>query len=186
MSALILIGPDGSGKSTLLAEYARRGYTTADVDHAVACSLGVPVADLFTTVAPAQRIELTAAIVRDLFDDIRREPQTLFILALPADYVDIPDVVAQFVTLKNDADLTVVVVEAGVSALMTRLGLYGPRVTNIVLPRKELKAQLEKRLPLYYQHADHRVDTTHESRENMACDVADGVIMLINPPASRS
>ncbi|USR80189.1 hypothetical protein [Arcanobacterium pinnipediorum] len=165
MSAVILIGPDGAGKSTILAEYERRGYLIGDVDEIVSHTLGVSVAQSYTDVEKSLRYQVTLDIVRDLFGDIKQEPDNRFALALPPDYVDQHQIVAELRALRSIDGVVVVAIEASVSVLMRRLALHGPRVTNIVLPRKEFTLQLHKRRPQYRQDADFTIDTSEETIE---------------------
>lgn len=58
--------------------------------------------------------------------------------------------------------------------------MFGPRVTNVVLPRKELSIRLEERLPRYEEYADFDFDTSRFELSDLEKELANRVIMLIN------
>ncbi|QJC21755.1 AAA family ATPase [Arcanobacterium buesumense] len=180
MQSVIIIGPDGAGKTTLVRALAQAGFTAGDVDLMVADTLEVSLADMYTVVDSHLRYQVMASIVRALFDDIASESDSVFALALPADFFEYRDLSEELEKLRCLDVVLVVGLEAGIDQLMKRLGLSGPRVTTIVLPRKELSVQLARRMPVYREHADEMIDTSRYDAQEAGELVAQRVIMLIN------
>ncbi|SDU81095.1 hypothetical protein [Arcanobacterium phocae] len=186
MTAIVIIGPDGAGKTTLVAGLETHGYTVADVDTIVAEQLGVSDEDLFTEIPCSQRHVLAGDLIRDLFTDIAAEPETDFAVALPADFFEHEYLSSMVFDAKREARVFVLSLECSVAELVKRLGLFGPRATNIVLPRKELRMWLNERMPQYQKYADWTLDTTGYTLAQMADAVPKHVIMLINSASSPS
>ncbi|SPT74448.1 nucleoside/nucleotide kinase family protein [Arcanobacterium haemolyticum] len=180
MTSVVVIGADGAGKSSVLRALKTYGFLTADVDSLVAYELAVSPEDMFLEVPSEQRRACARRVACDLLADIRADRETRFAVALPADFCDDVELEATCDSLRKCEHVVFLHVRASVDVLMRRLGMFGPRVTNVVLPRKELSIRLEERLPRYEEYADFDFDTSRFELSDLEKELANRVIMLIN------
>lgn len=167
MSVIALIGSAGVGKTSVLRELDQQGWVCADVDRISAQTLGLGYEDFFTERSQADRLATQYAVLDLLLTDVEAEPATNFALAIPANCLGtVPgDDAGQALAarMKRIPGLVFVELTAELGSLVTRNGLIGSRSSNFVLPRRELRAHLESRRPVWAELSDVTVDTTNLS-----------------------
>ncbi|QOQ38858.1 shikimate kinase [Trueperella pecoris] len=163
MSAIFLVGASGTGKSAIVSALGEAGWTVADVDLAVATRVGLTVADLYLLVDPEERRVRIAEAIGELLDDIEADPSGSWALAIPSAALgESLEAEGPFAGTRDRlrAAGEVVHLTADLSTLVTRNGLIGPRSTAVVMPRKEFRAMLERRTPIYDAVSTATYDTT--------------------------
>ncbi|MFY9262950.1 MAG: hypothetical protein GX483_00870 [Actinomycetaceae bacterium] len=183
MVAIILIGGSGTGKSAIVSELEERGFLSADIDVTTARVLDRTVSQLYLDTPTDQRRRTQTAVITELLDDIRNFPKQNYAIALPSDGLgtSLNDEYARVVRqslqkLRTERGVVVIWLQAELTTLVNRNGLVGPRMTNLVLPRKELRLHLEQRAPVYAEFADHIVDTT----DTEAAQAANQILGLVD------
>ncbi len=161
---VVLIGPPGAGKSSvggLLAE--RLGVTFRDTDSDVETVAGKAVAGIFIQDGEAAFRELE----RDAVAAAMREHGG--VLALGGGAVLDPR------TQQLLSGRTVAYLETGFAVLSARNGMDRPRPLLIGNPRAQLKALLDRRLPVYERLATLTVTTDDYAPEEVADQIAERV-----------
>jgi shikimate kinase len=168
---VVLIGPPGAGKSSvgpLLA--GRLGVTFRDTDADVETAAGKAVADIFIQDGEAA----FRALERDAVARAMREHAG--VLALGGGAV----LDAHTQQLLNGR--AVAYLETGFAALSARNGMDRPRPLLIGNPRAQLKALLDRRLPVYERLATVTVATDDYAPEEVADQIAERVAAAASTP----
>ncbi|AHU90353.1 shikimate kinase [Trueperella pyogenes] len=180
MSALVLVGAPGTGKTSVVGELARLGWNAADAGAVAATMRALTVEDFYLLTDTDERQRTLAQVLETLLDDIEAAPEARWGLAVPSEglgeSVDDDGPFASIRQRLRASSCMVVHLTADLSTLMTRNGLIGPRSATLVMPRKELRSMLERRLSLYDAVATHTYDTTSRSVQ----EVARALISLIS------
>ncbi len=158
---LVLVGPPGAGKTTvgrLLAD--RLGLPFRDTDADVERTAGKPIPEIFYDEGEAHFRALERAAVETALAEHRG------VLSLGG------GAVLAEATRERLRDHEVVLLEVGLSAAASRVGLSRDRPVLALNPRAQLRALLEQRLPLYRAVAVHTVVTDRRTPE----EVADAVL----------
>jgi len=161
----ILIGPPGAGKSTVGAELAARlGVTFADTDTSIAAAAGKPVSDIFIDDGePVFRAMERAAVAAAL------DAQDV-VIGLGGGAILDPG------TRERLSGRPVVYLAASFPELARRVGMDRPRPLLIgTNPRAQLKALLDRRLPIYEGLAWLTVDTDGREPAQIAAQIADAI-----------
>ncbi len=171
---LVLVGPPGAGKSTVGRLLARRLHlpfrdTDADVEQAA----GRPIAEIFYDEGEARFRELERAAVAAA---LAEHPG---VLSLGGGAVLAPETRA----LLRGHD--VVLLEVGLSAAASRVGLSRDRPVLALNPRAQLRTLLEQRLPLYREVATAAVETDGRTPDEVADAVLAGTPMPRPAPEVR-
>ena len=165
---LVLVGPPGAGKTTvgrLLARRLDRPFRDTDAD--VEQTAGKPIAEIFYDDGEPRFRDLERAAVAAA---LAGHPG---VLSLGGGAVLAPETRA----LLRGHD--VVLLEVGLSAAATRVGLSRDRPVLALNPRAQLRTLLEQRMPLYREVATRTVATDGRTPEQ----VADAVVTAGPVPA---
>lgn len=161
----ILIGPPGAGKTTVGTELAARlGVGFTDTDTTIAAAAGKPVPDIFIDDGePA-------------FRALEREAVVLAI-GQPGGVVGLGGgAVLDSGTQARLAGLPVVYLAASFPELAKRVGMDRPRPLLVgTNPRAQLKALLDRRLPIYEGLAWLTVNTDGRGPDEIAVEIADAI-----------
>lgn len=155
--AVVLVGPPGAGKTTvgvLLAE--RLGVSLRDTDADVERETGQTIADLFLVEGEDHFRELEAAAVARAVAEHRG------VLALGG------GAVLREETRERLRGLPVVFLDVALADAVHRVGLDAARPLLAVNPRKQWRALMEARRPLYTEVARTVVDTEGRTPEEVA------------------
>lgn len=157
---LVLVGPPGAGKTTvgrLLADRLGVGFRDTDID--VEQLAGKSVADVF---------------VDDGEERFRALERTAVRTAL-AEHDGVLALGGGAVLARETRDLLrgheVVLLEVGLGAAVSRVGLARDRPVLALNPRAQLRSLLEQRLPLYREVAVRAVGTDGRTPEQVAHEV---------------
>lgn len=161
----ILIGPPGAGKTTVGAELAARlGVAYLDTDSAIEAAAGKPVSDIFI----------------DDGEDAFRELERAAVAAALAGQDGVVGLGGGAVLDSGTRELLagrpVVYLVASFGELAKRVGMDRPRPLLIGNPRGQLKALLDKRLPVYEGLAWLAVDTDGREPDEIARQIADAIV----------
>ncbi|HEY2316180.1 MAG TPA: shikimate kinase [Streptosporangiaceae bacterium] len=162
---IVLVGPPGAGKSTVGAALAARlGVGFTDTDAVVETVAGKPVSEIFIT---------------DGEPEFRRLEREAVAAALAADSAATRVVglgggaVMDEQTQARLGGQRVVYLETGFAELVKRVGLDRARPLLIGQnPRAQLKALLERRLPVYSRLAWMTVSTDGRDPDEIAAEIA--------------
>lgn len=177
MTALIFIGPPGTGKTSIVEELESLGWLAADIHHAVARILNVHVAELHLDTDPAQRIELEREVLGALLDDVESATEGNYALAVPSSALGLigedesEPLRERILKAAGAGALTVIQLQTELGKLVMRNGLVGVRSSNVVLPRKELRAHIERHQPTYDLLATRTIDTTESDASSIAVQI---------------
>jgi shikimate kinase len=161
---VILIGPPGAGKTTVGTELAARlGVTFLDTDSSIEAVAGKPVGDIFIEDGEPAFRELERAAVAAAIAGKDG------VIGLGG------GAVLDLGTQARLADQTVVYLSASFPELARRVGMDRPRPLLIGNPRAQLKALLERRLPIYEDLAWMTVDTDGREPGAIAGQIAAAV-----------
>jgi shikimate kinase len=161
----ILIGPPGAGKTSVGAELAARlGVAFLDTDTAVEAAAGKPVSDIFIDDGEEAFRELERAAVAAAVGG------QAGVVGLGGGAVLDPGT-QQLLTGRP-----VVYLAASFGELAKRVGMDRPRPLLIGNPRTQLKALLDKRLPIYAGLAWLTVDTDGREPDEIAGQIADAIV----------
>lgn len=161
---IVLVGPPGAGKSTvgqLLA--ARLGVTYRDTDSDIVETAGKPISEIFLDDGEPHFRELERAAVRAALTGHEG------VLALGGGAI-LSDVTRELL-----AGRPVAFLDMGVAAAVKRVGLDAPRPLLTINPRKQWRALMEERRPLYTEVARAVVSTEEHSPEEVAQAVLDAL-----------
>lgn len=162
--AVVLVGPPGAGKSTVGALLAERlGTTYRDTDADIVETAGKPIADIFFDEGEPHFRELERAAVRTAL--ARHDG----VLSLGGGAVLAP------VTRALLAGLPVAFLDMDVAEAVKRVGLDAPRPLLTVNPRKQWRALMDERRPLYTEVARAVVSTDGRTPHEVAQAVLDAL-----------
>jgi shikimate kinase len=161
---VVLVGPPAAGKTTVGRLVAQRlGVDFTDTDELVVARAGKPVADIFVDSGEEAFRELEAAAVAEALVG------TGGVLALGG------GAVLSAATRRLLAGHPVVFLATGVPAAAARVGLNRDRPLLLGNPRRQLRALLDARLPLYREVAAATVETD----ERTPGEAADAVLAAL-------
>jgi shikimate kinase len=161
---VVLVGPPAAGKTTVGRLVAQRlGVGFTDTDELVVARAGKPVADIFVDSGEEAFRELEAAAVAEALVG------TGGVLALGG------GAVLSAATRRLLAGHPVVFLATGVPAAAARVGLNRDRPLLLGNPRRQLRALLDARLPLYREVAAATVETD----ERTPGEAADAVLAAL-------
>lgn len=164
MSTLLLIGASGVGKTAIAAQLQTHGWLSADVDQAVASQLGRSETSAYVDIPIAQRRSVEEEIFLQLVTQVlEQQPENCVVAASSGLFGSDPGNIVLQEPLEQwkDGGGKVVLLTAELGTMITRLGLASAQLGGLVLPRRELRVQLEKRRGLYQELADLEFDTTN-------------------------
>ncbi|MBQ0984161.1 shikimate kinase [Streptomyces sp. F63] len=162
--AVVLIGPPGSGKSTvgaLLAERLGTGYRDTDSD--IERIAGKPIPEIFFEDGEPHFRALERRAVREA---VAEHPGVLSLGG---------GAVMDEETRSLLTGLPVVFLDVGLADAVKRVGLDAPRPLLAVNPRRQWRALMEQRRPLYTETARAVVATDGRSPEDVAEAVLDAL-----------
>lgn len=163
----VLVGAPGAGKTTVGRLLARRlGVAFRDTDADIEAGVGKRIAEVFFDDGEAHFRELESAAVAAAL----REHEG--VLSLGGGAVLDPGNRALL------AGHRVVLLEVGLAAAASRVGLSRDRPVLALNPRAQLRSLLEARMPFYREVAVDTVATDAQTPE----EVAEAVLALLLPP----
>ncbi|MDO5025714.1 MAG: shikimate kinase [Trueperella sp.] len=174
MTSLLLIGASGVGKTAIAAQLQERGWLSADIDQAVSHRLGRSEISAYVDISTAQRRQVEQQIFQELVSQVlAQQPEHCVIAASSGLFGSDPEDIALAIPLQQWRDYggKVVCLTAELGAMVTRLGLANSQLGGLVLPRRELRVQLEKRSEIYQKLADLEFDTTHTTPAHAASEL---------------
>jgi shikimate kinase len=161
---VILIGPPGAGKTTVGTKLAERlGVSFADTDASIEAAAGKPVSDIFIEDGEAAFRELERAAAAAAIEG--RDG----VVGLGG------GAVMDMATQERLAGRPVVYLQTSFPELAKRVGMDRPRPLLIGNPRAQLKALLDRRLPVYARLAWMTVDTDGREPAEIAAQIAAAV-----------
>ena len=158
---VVLVGPPGAGKSTVGAALAsERGVAFRDTDHDIEAAAGTSISDIFLEYGEQHFRDLErAAVARALVEHDG-------VLAVGGGAVLAES--TRSLLLAH----TVVFLDVGLADASKRVGLAQSRPVLALNPRSELNRLLQERRAFYLEVADHTVDTTGRTVDEVLDDVA--------------
>lgn len=163
--AVILVGPMGVGKSTVGALLAERlGLPSRDTDEDVVARAGKPISELFLDEGEDHFRALEREAVAEALADHKG------VLALGGGAILDPD------TRRLLAGRPVFYLEMGVAEAVKRVGLDAPRPLLMINPRRQWRALMDERRPLYVEVARAVVS----AEERTPAEVADEILGLLD------